>query len=157
MKNKNVREYRIQDIDEMKIRGVVFEKFHEELSHHEDYFTWTPITELTKFKSSMITGGYLNATYHIPDFLYMETHLDKEIFFFTSGIAIMPFADMLNGVVDPDSVQIARIKPQTLLVVDAGKAHFVAVSENKDTVQAIVVSPIQDAPRIELPFVIRGI
>lgn len=103
-----------------------------------------------------IVVGFLKAWRHEPCFRKMETHSGKEMFFFVEGTCVMPFCDIRDGKVVPGSVQMARIEPGTMLTVDAGKAHYVPVGVD-DHFTAVVVSPRQDAFRVELPEAIRGV
>ena len=54
-----------------------------------------------------------------------------------------------------DTAQIVRIPAGTQLDIAAGKGHFVAVAEG-DTFKAIVVSPVQEAPRMDLAEEVIG-
>ena len=55
-----------------------------------------------------------------------------------------------------DTAQIVRIPAGVTLEIEKGKGHFVAVAEDT-TYKAIVVSPVQAAPKVMLPEIIAGI
>lgn len=79
------------------------------------------------------------------------------MFYFVSGTAIMLFADIKDSAVVMESAQIVRIQKGTQIIIDAGKAHFVAVAEDDEPIQAIVVAPKMPAPRIDISESIEGI
>ena len=83
-------------------------------------------------------------------------HIDREMFYFVSGEAIMFFIDVVDGRPDMASAQMARIQPGTQIVIDEGKGHFVAVANDSQPVYAVVVSPKMDAPRMTLPEAVSG-
>ena len=73
------------------------------------------------------------------------------MFYFISGISIMPFADMQDGKILMDSIQLVSILPGTQIIIDAGKAHYVPVAANHVPVQIIVAAPPMDALPVKLP------
>ena len=97
----------------------------------------------------------LQGWHHTPNFTAIEYHEDAEQFYFTEGTALMLFIDIADGKPAMDTAQIVRIPAGTQLDIAAGKGHFVAVAEG-DTFKAIVVSPVQEAPRMDLAEEVIG-
>jgi hypothetical protein len=147
----------ITDIEETTISGVTVVTAKDLEPYRENHFVWTATPLEAPFKSASVSGGFLKMWHHTPVFTEVETHVDAESFFFTSGTALMIFADVKGGAVRTDTIQIVRIRPYTQFVIAAGKAHFVAVAEGDEPVMAVVVSPKMDAPRIALPEPVEGI
>jgi oxalate decarboxylase/phosphoglucose isomerase-like protein (cupin superfamily) len=82
----------------------------------------------------------LEAWRHTPVFTEVETHCDSEMFYFLFGVALMLFADLKDGQVDLETVQIVRIQPGAQIIIAAGKAHFVPAAADSPPVVAVVVS-----------------
>jgi oxalate decarboxylase/phosphoglucose isomerase-like protein (cupin superfamily) len=99
----------------------------------------------------------LRAWHHAPVFYEMENHIDTEMFYFVSGVALMLFIDVKNGKPDNDTAQIVRIQPGTQISIDVGKGHFMTVAEGSEPICAVVVSPKMDAPRMTLADPVEGI
>lgn len=145
-----MKKVKIQDLRPGVVNGVeVFIPTGEGV-YKETYFEWASSPLIAKMKSDEISGGVLKAWHHVPFFSEVETHTSVEFFYFISGVALMPFADLKDGKADMDSIQIVRIQPGTQLTIAAGKAHFVPVAEGAESVNIIVVSPKVDAPRVTL-------
>ena len=125
--------------------------------YRENYFEWFGSALISKFRTPEISGGALKAWHHAPVFREIETHVDVEMFYFVSGVAIMLFMDMDGEQPDLDSTQIVRIQPGTQIVISAGKGHFVAVAEGDKPVEMIVVAPKMEAPRMTLPTPVKGV
>lgn len=124
--------------------------------HYERYFRWTPLPIVTSFASKEIMTGLLEAWHHVPEFTEVEYHPDKEQFYFLSGTALMCFMDRSpQGEPLMSTAQVVRIPAGTQLEIEAGKAHFIAVAEG-DYFSTIVVSPVQNAPRLQLPEPVVG-
>lgn len=147
---------RIQNLRDMQISGVHC-CFHEECQPYlEGYFDWTAYPMITDMGDANICAGFLRAWRHTPNFRQVETHSGKELFYFVEGSCVMLFCDVRDGQAVMENAQLARIDAGTELVIDAGKAHFVPVGIT-DSFTAVVVSPKQEAPRIDLPEEIIGI
>ena len=145
----------IQDLKDVAIKGVnvAFTEICE--TYKEDLFEWTAFPVVTQFKTDKIMSGVLQGWHHTPNFSVIEYHEDAEQFFFTEGTALMLFIDIVDGKPAMDTAQIVRIPAGTQLDIAAGKGHFVAVAEGC-TFKAIVVSPVQDAPRMDLSETVCG-
>jgi hypothetical protein len=152
-----MKQVRISDIGDTKISGVAVATGSDFDPYREGNFIWTATPLTSKFKTADVGGGVLRAWKHAPVFTELETHADDEGFWFVSGVALMAFADVKNGKVVEDSIQIVRIKPDTQLTITAGKAHFVPVAEGDTPVTAVVFSPKMDAPRIALSQPVEGL
>lgn len=148
---------KIKDIKNGLISGVSVYLVEDAAPYREDFFQWEESPLIADFKTASISGGTLKAWHHKPVFTQVETHADKEMFYFVSGTAIMLFADIKDGAVVMESAQIVRIQEGTQIIIDAGKAHFVAVAEGDESVRAVVVAPKMPAPRIEIGESIEGI
>jgi hypothetical protein len=152
-----MKEITIQDIRPGLIRGVHVQLPNTAPPYREAWFAWTASTLSAHFETSDISGGVLNAWKHLPRFEALEYHIDREFFFFCSGIAIMPFAQLSDAAIDPESIIIARIPAGTQLVIDPDTAHFVPVAEDDVPITAIISAPRMDAPRIPLHEPILGV
>ena len=146
---------KIQDLKDVTIKGVnvAFTEICE--TYKEDFFEWTAFPVVTQFKTDKIMSGVLQGWHHTPNFSVIEYHEDAEQFFFTEGTALMLFIDIVDGKPAMDTAQIVRIPAGTQLDIAAGKGHFVAVAEGC-TFKAIVVSPVQEAPRMDLAETVCG-
>lgn len=146
----------IQNLSEMKITGVNYCLEKECKPYKETYFDWVAYPMVNDMKTSEVVCGLLTAWHHVPEFTQVEFHEGEETFFFVEGECIMIFCDLENGKPVMESIQIARIQPGTELHVEAGKAHFVPIPVG-DRLRAIVVAPNQEAPRVLLPELVRGL
>lgn len=146
---------KIQDLKDVSIKGVNVAFTETCEAYKEDFFEWTAFPIVTSFKTDKIMSGLLQGWHHTPNFSVIEYHEDAEQFFFTEGTALMLFIDIVDGAPAMDTAQIVRIPAGTQLDIAAGKGHFVAVAEGC-TFKAIVVSPVQDAPRMDLPEMVCG-
>ncbi len=147
----------IENLAHNQISGVNVMLPEEESVYKEDFFEWRASLLTSCFHSKEVTGGVLKAWHHTPIFDEIETHVDKEVFYFVSGTAIMLFVDIIDDKPNMDTVQIVRIFPGTQIVIDEGKGHFVAVAEGNEPIYAVVVAPKMDAPRIKLEITVSGI
>jgi mannose-6-phosphate isomerase-like protein (cupin superfamily) len=147
----------IQNLTPGLVKGVAVQLPPIQPGYRETYFEWTPSSLVAKFKSPEVSGGVLRAWRHTPVFQEIETHVDAEMFYFVSGVALMLFVDVKDGQVELDTAQIVRVQPGTQLVIAAGKGHFVAVAESEAPVEMIVVSPKMEAPRIVLSETVEGV
>jgi oxalate decarboxylase/phosphoglucose isomerase-like protein (cupin superfamily) len=147
----------IQNLTPGLVKGVEVQLPSDKVGYRETYFEWTPSSLTAKFKKPEVSGGILRAWHHAPVFREIETHVDAEMFYFLSGVALMLFVDVEAGQPNMETAQIVRIQPGTQLVIEAGKGHFIAVAESEEPVCMIVVSPPMDAPRIALPEAVQGI
>jgi mannose-6-phosphate isomerase-like protein (cupin superfamily) len=147
----------IQDLRPGLVKGVAVQLPPVQPGYRETYFEWTPSSLTAQFKNAGVSGGVLRAWKHTPVFREIETHVDAEMFYFSSGVALMLFIDVKeDGQTDLDTAEIVRVRPGTQLVIAAGKGHFVAVAESDEPVEMIVVSPKMDAPRTSLPETVAG-
>jgi oxalate decarboxylase/phosphoglucose isomerase-like protein (cupin superfamily) len=147
----------IQDLKPGLVKGVEVQLPTDKVGYRETYFEWTPSSLTAKFKTVEVCGGVLRAWHHTPVFHEIETHVDAEMFYFLSGVALMLFVDVKAGCPNMETAQIVRVQSGTQLVIEAGKGHFVAVAESEDPVNMIVVSPQMDAPRKFLMEVLEGV
>lgn len=147
---------KISDIRHNLINNVDVMLPDEGETYKERYFEWTESNLTVDFKSNKISGGVLRTWHHTPVFNEVETHIDKEMFYFVSGTAIMLFIDIINGKPDMNSANMVKISPGTQIVIGAGKGHFIAVAYDSEPVHAIVVAPKMESPRINLPQTIIG-
>jgi mannose-6-phosphate isomerase-like protein (cupin superfamily) len=146
----------IQDLTPGLVKGVAVQLPSDQPGYQETYFEWTPSSLTTQFQSTEVSGGVLRAWRHTPVFTEVETHVDAEMFYFLSGVALMLFADLKDGQADLETVQIVRIQPGTQIIIAAGKAHFVPVAVDATPVVAVVVSPQMGAPRVALAEAVEG-
>jgi mannose-6-phosphate isomerase-like protein (cupin superfamily) len=135
---------------EVQIPGTV-------VPYRENYFEWAGSSLAATLKTKEVSGGILKAWHHIPVFKEIETHIDEEMFYFVSGVALMLFMDVENGSPLMKTAQVVRVQTGTQIIIPAGKAHFVPVAEGDQPVEIIVVAPRMDAPRITLPESVEGI
>ena len=150
-----IMKVKIQDLKDVAIKGVNVAFTESCDTYREDFFEWTAFPVVTRFKTDKIMSGLLQGWHHTPNFSVIEYHEDAEQFFFTEGTALMLFIDIVDGKPAMDTAQIVRIPAGTQLDIAAGKGHFVAVAEGC-TFKAIVVSPVQDAPRMDLSETVCG-
>lgn len=146
----------IKDLLPGTVKGVSVELPGDE-AYRESYFEWSSSSLITKFKTFEVSGGILKSWKNVPLFTMVETHIDAEMFYFVKGTAIMPFADIKDGQPDMSSLEIVRVHPGTIIIIEAGKAHFVPVAEGDTPVHVVVVAPKMDAPRIPLKEAVLGI
>jgi hypothetical protein len=147
----------IQDLTPGLVKGVAVQLLPDKVGYRETYFEWTSSSLTARFKSTEVSGGVLRAWRHTPVFREIETHVDAEMFYFVSGVALMLFVDVKDGQADLDTAQIVRVQHGTQLVIDSGKGHFVAMAESEGPVEMIVVSPKMDAPRMGLAEEVEGV
>ena len=125
--------------------------------YRENYFEWAGSSLAATLQTKEISGGVLKAWHHVPIFKQIETHIDAEMFYFVSGVALMLFMDVENGSPMMKTAQVVRVQAGTQIIIPAGKAHFVPVAEGDEPVEIVVVAPRMDAPRIDLPDSVEGI
>lgn len=145
----------INDLKNVTISGVRANFPDSCETYKENYFEWTAFPLVSELQTTKIMTGLLQGWHHTPNFNVIETHDDNEIFYFIEGTALMLFIDIKEGLPLLDSAQIVRISAGTTIEITKGKGHFVAVAED-DMFKALVVSPVQSAPRISLPEAICG-
>ena len=146
---------KIQNLKDMQISGVKYCMKEECEPYRETYFDWTAYPMITDMGTRNLVAGFLRAWHHQPRFTQVETHEGMELFYFVEGSCIMLFCDVKDGKAVMESAQLARIDAGTELTIEPGKAHFVPVGIT-DSFTAVVVSPRQEAPRIDLPEEIIG-
>lgn len=149
-------EFSIQDLRPGLVSGVDVQMPGSVKPYQEGYFEWSASTLEACFQTPRVSGGVLKAWHHAPLFHEIEWHVDAEVFYFLKGTALMLFMDIREGNPVMESGQIVRILPGTQIVIAAGKAHFVAVAETDDPVEAVVIAPRMDAPRMALPAIAVG-
>ena len=152
-----MQQIKIQDLAPGIVKGIEVQMPGAVSPYQDTYFEWFGSNLITKFETNEISGGVLKTWHHVPIFKEIETHIDAEMFYFMSGVAIMLFMDVNDGQPVMNSAQIVRIQPGTQLIIPEGKGHFVAVAEGDVPVEMIVVAPKMDAPRISLPIAVEGI
>ena len=152
-----MKKIKIQDLVAGLVSGIDIQLPQQAETYKETYFEWTATSVVAKMNTKEISGGVLRAWHHTPVFNEIESHIDTEMFYFVSGVALMLFIDIKDGKPDIDSAQIVRIQPGTQLSIDAGKGHFVAVAEGSEPICVVVVSPKMDAPRMTLAKPVEGI
>jgi mannose-6-phosphate isomerase-like protein (cupin superfamily) len=152
-----VKRIPIQDLEPGLVGDIKAQMPGAVAPYKDTYFEWIGSSLICKFRTPEISGGILKTWHHVPIFSEIETHIDAEMFYFVSGVAIMLFMDVDGGQPNLDSAQIVRIQPGTQIVIPAGKGHFVAVAEGDEPVEMIVVAPKMDAPRITLPIPVEGV
>lgn len=152
-----MQKIKIQDLKPGFVTGVDVQMPGAIQPHQERYFEWTGSSMVAKMHTNEISGGVLKAWHHTPLFREIETHIDAEMFYFVSGVALLLFMDVKIGQPDPETAQVVRIQPGTQIVISAGKGHFVPVAEGDEPLEIIVVAPKMDAPRLPLPLGIEAI
>ncbi len=152
-----MREHKIIDIAPGVIKGVEVQMSGTAEAYRENWFEWTETSLRSNMKVNTLAGGVLNAWKHTPVFTELEYHQDNEMFYFVQGTAIMPFADINDGEIDMDSVQLVRIPAGTQIVILSNKAHFVPVAQDDTPVRIIVASPVMGAPRLSPKEPVEGI
>jgi mannose-6-phosphate isomerase-like protein (cupin superfamily) len=152
-----LEEIKIRDLAPGVVAGIQVQMPSELPGCREAYFEWTASSLTSTFNSTKVSGGILRAWRHVPVFHELETHIDAEMFYFVSGVALMFFIDINEGGPDLKTARIVRIQPGTQIIISAGKGHFVPVAADSEPVYAVVVSPEMDAPRMTLPEIVVGI
>ena len=146
----------ISQIKDCAVTGVHFAQPTEVACYRESYFTWQPMELGGLFQESPVSGGYLYTRRHPPEYRELEYHTDMEIFYFVKGDVIMPFCTLRNGMPDMQTLQLIYIPENTQLVIEKNVGHFVPVAANCETASIVVVAPKMDAPRVPLPYPVRG-
>ena len=152
-----MKQVSIQDLKPGLVKGVTVALPQEFLPNQDHYYEWNAAPLTAQFLQSVVTGGILKSWRHEPVFTLAEVHADDEMFYFLSGTALMLFVDYKDGIPDSETAQIVRIQAGTQLIIEKGKGHYVAVAQDNEMVQAIVVAPPMDAPKTELSESVRGI
>ena len=148
-------EIKIEKIGNEEIKGVRY-FLSDSKAYKESYFEWTALPLITPFHHSEIMNGILQGWHHTPIFSEIEYHNDFEQFYFFQGDCYMYFVDIKDGIPDLSTSQIVYIPEGTQLEIAPNKGHFIAVA-NKDTFKAIVTSPKQEAPRLNLSEISKGV
>jgi mannose-6-phosphate isomerase-like protein (cupin superfamily) len=157
MEALSMQKINILDLSPKLVPGIEVQMPEAVIPYRENYFEWTGSSMMAKIHTNVVSGGVLKAWHHSPIFHEIETHIDTEMFYFVSGIALMLFLDVKNGQAIPETAQVVRVQPGTQIVISAGKGHFVPVAEGDEPLEIIVVAPKMDAPRMPLPEVIEGV
>jgi hypothetical protein len=147
----------IQDLSPKLVPGIEVQMQAVIVPSRENYFEWAASSLVAKMHTNEVSGGVLRAWRQAPVFREIETHIDAEMFYFVSGVALLLFIDVKDGQPDPETAQLVRVQPGTQIVISAGKGHFVPVAEGDQPLEVIVVGPKMEAPRMPLPVVIEGI
>ena len=151
-----MKKIKIQDLSPTLVQGVDVQLPKAVAPYREGNFEWFASSLQVQLQTNAVSGGFLKAWHQVPAFREVETHVDAEMFHFVSGVALMLFMDVPDGLPDIDSAQIVRIQPGTQIIISPGKGHFVPVAEGDAPVELIVVSPRMEAPRMTLPQVLEG-
>lgn len=144
-----MKKLKIESLEQAKPTGVAFYHTAEAEPWKERYFEWTAFPMATEFQTGRIVSGMLCSWHHTPVFEELEYHADREALYFFEGSAIILFCDIRDGKAVMDSAQLVRIPEGTLIAIDGGKGHFVAVAEG-ERYRAVVYSPEQGSPRVPL-------
>jgi len=147
----------ILDLEPGLVNGIDVQMPDAVSPYRDTYFEWYGSELISRFSTSEISGGILKTWHHVPIFSEIETHIDAEMFYFLSGVAVMLFIDIEEDQPVLDTTKIVRIQPGTQIIIPSGKGHFVAVAEGDEPVEMIVVAPKMDAPRIALPTPVEGV
>jgi dTDP-4-dehydrorhamnose 3,5-epimerase-like enzyme len=148
---------KIQNLTPGVVPGIEVQVPETVVPYRENYFEWAGSSLVAMLKTNQVSGGILKAWHHVPVFKEIETHVDAEMFYFVSGVALMLFIDVKNGRPMLDTAQVVHIQADTQIIIPAGKAHFVPVAEGDQPVEIVVVAPKMEAPRIALPDSVEGI
>lgn len=151
-----MKKCKIIDLAPGEVSGIDVQMPGEAKAYKENWFEWTATKLCSNLKTTALAGGVLDIWKHTPVFSELEFHQDNEMFYFIQGTAIMPFADIKNGKIDMESVQLVRVQAGTQIIIHPNKAHFVAVAQDDTPVKIIVASPAMDAPRLSLDEPIDG-
>ena len=152
-----MQKIKIHDLTPGLVAGVEVQMPDTIQPYKERYFEWSGSSLIACLSTNLVTGGVLKSWRHVPVFQEIEFHVDTEMFYFISGVALLLFVDIEAGEPDQQSAQLVRVKPGTQIVISAGKGHFVPVAEGNDPVEIIVVAPKMEAPRMLLKEEIAGI
>ena len=152
-----MKKIKIQDLAKGLVIGVEVQLPQQGETYKETYFEWTATSVIAKMNTKEISGGVLRAWHHTPVFNEIESHIDTEMFYFVSGVALMLFIDIKDGKPDINSAQFVRIQPGTQISISPGKGHFVAVAEGSEPMCAVVVAPKMEAPRMRLTEAVEGV
>lgn len=147
----------IQNLTPSLVSGIEVQMPGMAVTEKETYYEWYKSSLITRFKTTEISGGFLKTWHHVPVFSNVETHLDAEMFYFISGIALMPFLDIRDGEPLLDTAQIVRIHPGSQIIIPAGKGHYVAVAEGDDPLIIVVIAPEIEDIKMKLSEPIEGI
>jgi hypothetical protein len=107
------KEVSIQELMPGVVQGVTVQLPSNQAGYRESFFEWTASSLVAQFQKKEISGGVLRSWHHTPNFNEIETHIDVEMFYFISGVALMIFVDVEAGCPKVDSAQIVRIQPAT--------------------------------------------
>ena len=147
----------ILDLEPGLVNGIVVQMPGAVKPYQDTYFEWNGSSLSSKFRTTEINGGILKTWHHVPVFMEIESHVDAEMFYFLSGVAVMLFMDIEENQLVLDTAQIVRIQPGTQIIIPEGKGHFVAVAEGDEPVEMVVVAPKMEASRIALPTPVEGV
>ena len=147
----------IENLSTDVVRGITVQMPDSEVTEKESYYEWYQSSLVTSFKTMETSGGILKAWPHVPGFQEIETHIDAEMFYFLSGVALMPFMDIQDGVPLMDTAQIVRIYAGSQIIISAGKGHYVPVAEGDEPIIVVVVAPQMGDIKMALPEPIEGV
>ncbi len=148
---------KIQNLTPGVVPGIGVQIPGAVVPYREANFEWAGSSLAVTLKTKEVSGGILRAWHHVPVFKEIETHVEEEMFYFVSGVALMLLMDIDNGRPMLETAQVVRIQPDTQIIIPAGKGHFVPVAEGDQPVEIVVVAPRMDAPRITLTDSVEGI
>ena len=147
---------KIINAEDAKVKDVRFALPHSENVLKNGHFEWRSFQLETALYTNKVISGILQGWHRTVEFDTVEYHEDTKNFYFAEGTCIMPFADMADGKVDMDSIQMVRILPGTQVEVKAGKCHYVPIPEG-DTFKAYVFTPLQESILLPLDEKINGL
>ena len=141
--------------EDAKISGVRFAFPGEENLLCSGHFEWRSFPLETMLRTNKVISGILQGWHRTVEFDTLEYHDDTENFYFTEGTCIMPFGTRVGDSVDPDSLQLVRIRLGTQVEVKEGKLHYVPIPLG-DTFRAYVFTPLQESKFVQLPELLIG-
>lgn len=140
---------RIENIEDVKIRGVRVASPASGNVLRRGNFEWTSFPLETALKTNKVISGLLQGWHHELCFDQVEYHADTENFYFMEGTCLMLFCDREGDVPDMSTLLLVRIQPDTQVEVEAGKCHYVPIPET-DFFKAYVFTPLQESVLLPL-------
>ena len=140
---------RIEEIEQVQIRGVRVAKPGTGTVLRRGNFEWVCFPLETQLKTSKVVSGLLQGWHHEVYFDQVEYHEDTENFYFLEGTVLMLFCDQQMERPDMSTLRLVRIRPGTQIEVEAGKCHYVPIPET-DIFKAYVFTPIQPSVMLKL-------
>jgi hypothetical protein len=132
---------KIQNLTPGVVPGIGVQIPGAVVPYRENYFEWAGSSLAATIKTKEVSGGILKAWHHVPVFKEIETHVDEEMFYFVSGVALMLFMDVDNSRPMLETAQVVRIQPHTQIIIPTGKGHFVPVAEGDEPAELWLLLP----------------